>query len=108
LLAQQSIAEHYPFLRDVLDQLLAARLPAVRIAHSWCDDHRTDRLADRYHRERCWTPHWCEGSGDTLYAKMIDHGDANGVVVFHAGAAETGGLIQRVRQKGIPLRVIDV
>jgi hypothetical protein len=100
--------EDYPFFRDSLDQLLLAKLPAVRIAHSWRDGHGTDQLAARYHRERCWTPHWCEGSGETLYATMLDYGVADGVVVFHGGAEEAGRLIKRVRAKGVPLRVIDV
>jgi hypothetical protein len=92
----------YSFVRDTLDDLLAAHLPGVRIVYVW----RTagaDHLAGRYARERKLDISFVADRS----AEILDKVSANAVVVFDGGGKESEALVRAARERRVAIRVVD-
>jgi hypothetical protein len=91
----------YPFVRDTLDQLPAAHLPAVRIAYV---SRTAGAITWRGCARREMDIYFVADRGP----EILDMVSAKAVVVFDGGGKESDSLVHTARERRIALRVVDL
>jgi hypothetical protein len=109
---RRMLPEHYPFVREWLDRLLAVKLPHVVILSGAA--RGVDALGEQYARERklpCeryparWQDHG-RRAGPMRNHDMCDHAQA--LVAFDGGGPGTADVQRQAALAGLIVRVVDV